>query len=142
MIIDSFRGQYRFLSNFYPAKVLLDNIEYPTVEHAYQAAKTTDLILRQQIKEAPTPGKARKLGKSIEIKMSVPAWDCIRTSIMYKLLQQKFSDPKLHKMLLDTGDAELVEGNWWNDTFWGKYKGEGKNVLGVLLMLIRDECKL
>lgn len=136
MTINQFTGPYRFLSNFYPARVVLDGDEYPTVEHAYQAAKTD--IEREVIRRAPTPGIARKLGRMVMVRSD---WEVVKVEIMRGLLKQKFSDPKLRQMLLDTGDAELVEGNWWNDTFWGKYKGEGKNMLGVMLMLIRDEGK-
>ena len=50
--IDSFHGVYRFLSNFWPAQVALDGIVYPTVEHAYVAAKTIDTIVRMEIKNS------------------------------------------------------------------------------------------
>ena len=60
---------------------------------------------------------------------------------MYKCLRSKFSAPELREKLLDTGDAELIEGNWWNDTTWGVCNGVGENRLGKLLMQIRAEIK-
>lgn len=137
--ISSFRGKYHFLSNFYPCTVTLDEVEYPSVEHAYQASKTLDPEVRQRIKLASTPGQAKREGRKLKLQMSVPAWNVLKVSVMYDLLRQKFSKEPLLTMLLDTGDAKLVEGNWWNDTFWGVCKGIGENRLGVLLMLIRGE---
>jgi predicted NAD-dependent protein-ADP-ribosyltransferase YbiA (DUF1768 family) len=42
-------------------------------------------------------------------------------------------------MLIDTGNEELCEFNTWGDTFYGVCNGVGKNILGKLLMEIRDE---
>ena len=42
--IDSFSGEYDFLSNFYSQEITYDGIKYPTNEHAFQAAKTLDLV--------------------------------------------------------------------------------------------------
>ena len=60
---------------------------------------------------------------------------------MRDALIQKFSDKKLQKKLIDTGDAELIEGNWWGDKFWGVCEGEGENHLGKLLMEVREMFK-
>lgn len=70
--------------------------------------------------------------------MSVPAWDTVKTVIMYDLLKQKFGKEPFKTKLLNTGDAKLVEGNWWNDTYWGVCNGVGENRLGILLMLVRE----
>lgn len=58
---------------------------------------------------------------------------------MEELLVIKFSgkDPFLTRALMATGNAELVEGNTWNDTFWGICNGTGENHLGKLLMKVR-----
>ena len=60
---------------------------------------------------------------------------------MYRILKIKFSRQPFRNMLLDTGDAYLEETNYWHDTFWGVYNGEGRNHLGRLLMVVRDELK-
>ncbi|MCH7737275.1 MAG: NADAR family protein [Chloroflexi bacterium] len=60
---------------------------------------------------------------------------------MLELLRDKFRDPVLRQMLLDTGDLELVEGNNWGDRFWGRVSGVGDNHLGRLLMQVRGECR-
>lgn len=131
-----FDGEYRFLSNFSPAPVEYVGLKFPTVEHAYQAAKVDSQLLRYHISIAPTPSAARKLGQKVPLR---PDWEAVKLDIMYGLLQQKFAEPTLRTKLLATGEAELVEGNWWGDTFWGVCGGVGQNQLGKLLMRLRAE---
>lgn len=141
-MINRFQGEYRFLSNFwYPQQKLTlgDNIWYPTIEHAYQAAKSTNLDIRKIISNLPKPGLAKKMGREISIR---PDWESIKYDTMFGLIEQKFGNPynfKLRRMLLATGDQELIEGNLWHDRYWGicycrKCKGVGENNLGKLLM--------
>ncbi|KKL91382.1 hypothetical protein LCGC14_1895220 [marine sediment metagenome] len=136
--IDLFRGEYRFLSNFCPAPVTLSGVTYPTVEHAFQAAKTTDVEERQQILACKTPGEAKRLGRTVHLD---PNWDEYRQTFMIGLLRQKFSRPPFRQLLLDTGDRVLIEGNAWRDTYWGVCNGIGENHLGKLLMRVRDEIQ-
>lgn len=142
--IEHFAGEYGFLSNFYfPAPVMLDGVEYPTTEHAYQACKTLDKNYRKKIKNTSGAGKAKKLGqkKSMDkcgVKLR-PDWENIKLNVMLDLLRQKFSNGELKQKLLDTGDAELIENNWWGDFYWGMVNGEGENHLGRLLMKVRNE---
>jgi ribA/ribD-fused uncharacterized protein len=138
MSIESFSGQYRFLSNFYPARVRYGIHTYPTVEHAYQAAKTTNLDQRKAIREAATPSIAKRLGYGVKLRVH---WEQLKIGIMRNLIRQKFRDPELRKNLLATGDEELIEGNTWGDSFWGVYRGRGHNWLGKLLMDIRKEIR-
>jgi len=122
--------------------VLFQGIVYPSVEHAYQAAKTNNWSERAWIIAAPTPAKAKRIGRSVTLR---PDWDNIKVDIMYQILKSKFWLPKLKKQLLATNSATLIEGNTWHDNFWGncvcaKCKDvEGKNVLGTLLMQLRRE---
>jgi len=136
--IREFRGEHRFLSNFWPANVLLDGESYPTVEHAYQAAKTTDAQMRRRIRFMTAPGKVKKLGSGLALR---PYWHQLKLTIMYELLKQKFDDshPVLRDLLRDTGSRPLIEGNSWGDVFWGVCDGVGDNNLGKLLMRVRDE---
>lgn len=134
--INSFSGDYRFLSNFWPCKVVFDGVTYPSVEHAYVAAKTPDPILRMQIASIETAGQVKKFGRKLELR---PDWDSVKVGIMRDLIRQKFKDAELAALLVATGDALLVEGNWWGDTFWGVCKGVGDNWLGRILMEVRSE---
>jgi ribA/ribD-fused uncharacterized protein len=136
--VGSFVGPYSFLSNFFPSEVILHGMRFRTVEHAYQAAKTADRIQRRKIQRAVTPGHAKKLGRTLTLRSD---WEQVKVGIMKGLLKQKFSDPTLRANLLRTEHAELVEGNYWGDTYWGVCKGEGQNMLGKLLMQIRLELR-
>ena len=134
--IDSFTGEYRFLSNFYPCEIIFEGALYPSVEHAYQAAKTLVQEERGRIQAAKTPGAAKKLGRKVTLQAG---WNSMRVAVMRELLRTKFSDNVLKAILLETGDADLVEGNNWGDAFWGVCKGRGENWLGRLLTEIRKE---
>lgn len=135
-IINSFKGQYLFLSNFHPVQVEIEGIVYPSVEHAYVAMKTMDIELRKQISLMETAGKVKRMGRTLNIRSD---WDHIKLPIMFGLLRLKFQKPELKLLLISTGDSHLEEGNWWGDTFWGVCKGVGENNLGKLLMQVRQE---
>ncbi len=136
-MISSFDGEHAFLSNFFPCEVARDGILYPTVEHAFQAAKTNDTFDKMQIAIAETPGRAKRLGRKVTLR---PDWEEIKLAVMEDCLREKFcGGSELRAKLVATGDEELVEGNWWNDTFWGVCNGKGENHLGKLLMKLRAE---
>lgn len=140
-VITSFSGEYFFLSNFYPEKVIYEGRTYPTAEHAYVASKTTDEDIRSRITKIPTPGQAKRFGREMYLRSD---WNSIKIREMRKILEYKFcyarSDSFLYSMLLSTAPAILIEGNTWGDTFWGESPiGRGRNELGKLLMAIRDD---
>ena len=138
-MISSFTGRYRFLSNFYGAPVEYEGVCYPTVEHAFQAAKTLDEGLRLVVRDSPTPGVAKRFGRGLGLR---PSWEKIKLGIMADLVWLKFSeDSRLVVKLLRTKDEELVEGNWWGDDFWGVCNGKGENHLGRILMRVRDRLR-
>lgn len=137
--IDSFFGENRYLSNFYPTAVEYGWYVYPSVENAYQAAKSTDHDVRRQFINI-TAGQAKRLGRTIEIRKD---WENVKDRIMYELVYKKFENNDLiRKLLLETGYSTLIEGNNWGDTYWGVCKGEGQNKLGKILMLVRSEFEL
>lgn len=88
---------------------------YPSVEHAYQAAKTLDIDYKYIIARAPTASKAKKIGQVVPVRED---WETVKISVMKSLLLLKFKDSYLSSRLLSTGDAILEEGNWWGDNFW------------------------
>ncbi|GAA5534786.1 NADAR family protein [Deinococcus aluminii] len=134
--IRGFRGQYAFLSNFEPAVIRVRGMRYPTVEHAFQACKTENLAERAVIAALPTPAEARQAGQQVTLR---PGWDDMKEEVMLAMLRVKFRQPDLRERLLATGDAALVEDNAWRDRYWGVYRGQGLNRLGVLLMQVREE---
>jgi ribA/ribD-fused uncharacterized protein len=135
-IINEFKFEYSFLSNFYVAIVNLDGFNYPSVEHAYQAAKTLDSAERALIAMYRSPATAKQLGRKVKLRQD---WEQIKETIMLDLLRQKFTQVDMRQRLLNTGNARLIEGNYWNDIYWGVCNGKGLNRLGVLLMQVRDE---
>lgn len=130
MDILEFRSEYRWLSNFWPAEVLLDGMTFPSVEHAYQAAKVPPT--QREPFRCGRAGKAKRLGRRVERRAD---WDAVKVPIMRSLIQQKFAlGTELGERLKATGNGQLVEGNGWGDVFWGVCEGRGCNVLGHLLM--------
>ena len=138
--ITEFRDWHRFLSNFWPCQISMDYAVYPAVEHAYQAAKTLDPDQRARLRRTRSPGAAKHLGKRVTLR---PDWDDIKVEMMRQLIRQKFtSSSVLTTLLLATGDRELIEGNYWRDTFWGQCPvGTGHNHLGKILMKVRAELR-
>lgn len=150
--IAAFSGEYAFLSNFYAAPVTLQGLTFPTVEHAFQAAKTPDLAWARRIREAPTPGAAKRLGQQCPLRQD---WDEVKDDVMLALVRLKFiENPPLAQRLLGTGTRMLIEGNTWGDMYWGMVPASepqgsvdpqsvsrwvGENRLGMLLMRVRAE---
>lgn len=150
-MIDRFGGEYSFLSNFYFSPLFLEGKVWPTVEHYFQAAKAipgakteilkdfelVEVLWSDLIRASKTPGEAKRIGREVPLR---PGWDDMRLSVMEDGLREKFkSGSDLAVKLLSTENEELVEGNYWGDTFWGVCRGEGQNNLGKLLMKIRKE---
>lgn len=149
IMIQKFEGRYGFLSNFYPCEIEHQGIIYPSVEHFYVAMKCnnsqlingnqyTMLDFREMISKIPYPGMVKKLGSKISIRKD---WNEKKLEFMNWAIREKFKDEKLAQLLLETGDEELVEGNTWNDTFWGVCNGSGQNHLGKILMKVRNELR-
>ena len=136
-VIDEFKGENRFLSNFWPCKVVYEGETYPSVENAYQAAKCSEPKEREQFRTL-SAGGAKQAGKSVSLRAD---WELVKDDIMYDLVSQKFRDEKLREMLLATGADKIIEGNTWGDTYWGVdlRTGKGDNRLGEILMKVRGE---
>jgi len=133
-MIREFRRRYHFLSNFY--------VEWDgrTLEHRFQAAKTTNWDDFEKIMSSSTASKAKARGRKIELRED---WEDVKDKIMYGLVVTKFTDPFLRELLLETGTHHLQEGNSWNDTYWGVdlTTGRGENKLGKILMQHRAELR-
>jgi ribA/ribD-fused uncharacterized protein len=175
MAIEEFRGQYRFLSNFWvvdtgvrfstaiphtftPSELAL---RMPTVEHAFQATKSFDpkerLLVLHKCSPVGTCGTdacttagqskraaaAREKGGLVTLR---PDWESICRSVMVTSVREKFQNPALAKLLLTTGQQELIEGNTWHDRRWGRctcpqHQGAGENWLGQILMRVREDLQ-
>lgn len=129
--IERFVGPFAFLSNFFPSTFYMDGKKYPDVEHAYQACKSLSEDDHELIRNAASAGMAKQLGRKVKLRDD---WESVKLDLMRKLITLKFENPLLRELLLMTDDAELIEGNNWNDTFYGICRGKGQNWLGKLLM--------
>lgn len=136
--IDSFRGKYYFLSNFYPAKVTYEGFTYKNNEAAFQAQKVLSIDGKSAFTKL-SPADAKKKGRRVRLR---PDWEQVKDGIMEEIVRAKFTqNPDLKQQLLLTGNAELIEGNTWNDCYWGvdARSGIGQNHLGKILMKVREE---
>jgi len=125
---------YEFLSNFYKSAITYEGMLYPTVEHAYQAAKSLNKSTRELVKNAADPNIAKKLGQSISVRDD---WQHVKIDIMRCLIQEKFQNPFIRWKLKETANKRLVNENRWNDRFWGVVNGVGENWLGQILEEVR-----
>ncbi len=133
----AFSGHKNYLSNFYTAPTLFEGVIYPTAEHAFQAAKTTDKEARKVFASHKDALRAKTEGKLLTLR---PDWDIIKLNTMLEIVRNKFErNSNLGQMLVATGDERLVHENYWRDTYWGTYNGQGSNHLGEILMIVRDE---
>lgn len=142
MDVVAFRDEFRFLSNFWPARVRGPGRRiYASVEHAYQASKSLDRAIWKEIAALPRPGAAKKFSRWMAIRTD---WPRVRVGIMEGLLRQKFATGGELAAMLVAIDGKIEEGNNWGDTFWGVdlATGEGENNLGRLLMTIRNELRV
>ncbi len=141
-MISEFQGENRFLSNFWPCYIehVIEGklYKFPSTEHAYQASKFLDLNLHSYFADSSVSSGAAKKAARKNVKKIRPDWDEIKIDVMCKLTTDKYTrNPDLKYKLLCTYDKLLIEGNTWNDTFWGVCRGKGENNLGKILMYVR-----
>lgn len=139
--IAGFFGPYRFLSNFWFTEVPMHGHVYPSVEHAYQAAKSTCPTERAAIQRASSAAAAKSLGRRVTLR---PDWEAVKTHFMLALVRRKFTQPTLAERLTATGTAPIFEDTTrWRDTVWGIVATpqgyRGGNRLGRILETVRDE---
>jgi len=138
-----YRGEFFFLSNFYPhMNPLIETFQgtsicYPTAEHAYQASKSLRLASRLTVANAPTPGKSKVAGRSLALRLD---WDKVHLDVMRHWVREKFAQEHLAQKLIETYPRKLVEANSHGDQYWGTDEfGDGLNWLGELQMEFRLE---
>lgn len=138
--IDLFRGEYYFLSNMYPCRINVNGLSFISSESLYQSFKLLDTEERKQF-QSMDGYKAKKFFASRK-DLIRPDWHDIKLDVMKLVVYYKFKqNPYLINLLLQTGDAQLIEGNNWGDIFWGVCKNKGSNHLGKILMDLRSQFK-
>lgn len=141
-MINNFKKEYSWLSNFAVVTIGYGDLIFSSVELFYIAMKTKDEMKRWNISRADPSeaGKLKKASRKWELRED---WEDIKLEVMEYGLRQKFSQEPYKSNLLATGDQNIVEGNYWDDTFWGvdlkQNPNVGENHLGRLIMKIREE---
>lgn len=148
-MISGFNGRWFFLSNFYSCIIYHQGLEYKSVESFYVAMKSdSDQIIngkyytsgdfREMTSKLDNPDLIKKIGQKVKLRKD---WDSKKLEYMNWAIREKFKDETLKELLLLTNDQEIIEENYWGDTFWGVCKGKGQNHLGKILMKVRDELR-
>jgi len=132
-----FKGNYYYLSNMckFDTPIVIDGITYKTAENYYQSMKTLSNSERVYIASI-NPAEAKKHTRTIKIRDD---WDKVKLDVMTKIIDIKFNIPIFRYLLLSTKEIEIVEDNYWHDTYWGVCEGIGENHLGKILMDKRDK---
>ncbi|MDY6324095.1 MAG: NADAR family protein [Catonella sp.] len=137
-MINNFKEDYAFLSNFYEVPVTYEGLTYQNNEAAFQSAKCINKEDRKQFVNL-TPSEAKHLGRKIPLRSD---WEQVKISIMEEIVKNKFEENgELREKLLATGDEYLEEGNTWGDRVWGTVDGKGANNLGKILMKVRSDIR-
>ena len=138
-MINQFRDEYYFLSNFSDSPMEYDGISYQNAEAAFQAQKCVNAADRLAFSKLNS-SEAKKLGRRVSLR---PDWEDIKVGVMRDIVRAKFSqNPELEEKLLATSGEYLEEGNTWGDRVWGTVNGSGANLLGQILMELRGNLEL
>lgn len=134
---------YGAFSNLYRRVIEFEGQHYPTSEHAYQAGKPRKPEVKAWLMAAPSPALLAMAAHGLYYWDVTPGWSRTKFDRMRRVLRAKFTQhDDLHNLLLSTGTASLVESATVDNPvnrLWGEVNGVGKNMLGVLLMELRNE---
>lgn len=138
-MINHFRDEHYFLSNFYESPMIYDGIQYQNAEAAFQAQKCAIRADRCAFSNLNAT-EAKKLGRLVSLRSD---WESVKVNIMRDVVRAKFlENPELSQRLLATSGEYLEEGNTWGDRVWGTVNGSGANLLGQILMEVREELEI
>lgn len=131
-------GEYGCFSNFSRDSIFLKGLSWRTSEHYFQAQKFAGTEHEDQIRYATKPMKAANMGRERHRPLRND-WEAVKNDIMREAVMAKFTqNKKLKSLLLATGDVKIIE-HTSNDRYWGDGgDGSGNNMLGIILMEVRD----
>ena len=153
----------KYFSNCVPAAIKIDGIDYASSEHYFQISKfmvdddtvtawckdkkvslEEQLAMNQKnihLMYQMSPVEVAKHGRSYRSAPIRPDWNSARVGVMFEALKEKFKIAEFREALIDTGNKVLIE-RAPDDAYWAiNNKGVGENILGVLLMVLREEMK-
>ena len=134
----SIHGEYAPFSNFSHHSLKLKNKVWKTSEHYFQAQKFAGTNLESQVRNCKGASDAARMGRDKNNPLRSD-WESVKDNIMREAVLAKFSQNQdLKKLLLSTGTEQLVE-HTEKDKYWADGgNGQGKNMLGLILMEIRN----
>lgn len=143
MIVHFKSPEHSFLSNFELVSINYCGINYPSVEHAFMSAKSDDPQWKAYCSNTNiSPADVKREGKTIQF---IHNWKNIKLTVMENCLRSKFHIEPYKTLLIETGNQNIQEGNWWGDKYWGvdlkQDPNIGENHLGRLLMVVREELQ-
>lgn len=128
-----------WLANFSDHKIILDEYEWASVEHYFQASKFFNLnnCVFNEIRLSSSPREAKEIAR-INKANRREDWSLVKEDIMYKAIFAKFTQhPELRDLLISTGASEIIEDSK-SDYYWGIGDGSGRNRMGKLIKKLRD----
>ena len=133
----SVTDEYGAFSNFAQYPIRLKGVIWPTTEHYFQAMKMSDLKNQKKILKAKRAIDAARIGRNRKNKIR-RNWESMKVNVMREAVTAKFTQhEELRDLLISTGNSKLVEHSAY-DSFWGDGgNGNGKNMLGRILMDVR-----
>jgi ribA/ribD-fused uncharacterized protein len=128
---------YGCFSNFSPHGIELDGKWWPTTEHYFQAQKFAGTSFAAKIRRTSSPKQAAEIGRDRKLPLRRD-WEKVKDNVMRRAVLRKFeTHADIRQILLDTDDEDIVENTSY-DYYWGCGKnGDGKNMLGRILMEVR-----
>ncbi|UVO52021.1 NADAR family protein [Sphingomonas sp. SUN019] len=136
---------YGAFSNLYRREIEFEGDVYSTSEHAYQAGKARKPEVKAWLMAAPSPALLAMAAHGLYYWDVAPGWSQSKFDRMRGVLRAKFTQhPDLRELLLSTQSARLVEAATIDNEvnrLWGEVNGQGRNMLGELLMELRDQLR-
>jgi len=128
---------YGCFSNFSPHGIELDGQWWPTTEHYFQAQKFAGTPFTEKVRLAHSPKQAAEIGRDRNLPLRRD-WERVKDDVMLRAVLCKFETHEdIRQILLDTGDEDIVENTSY-DYYWGcGTNGDGKNMLGKILVEVR-----
>ena len=137
---------YGAFSNLFRREIVFEGERFVTSEHAYQAGKARKPAVRAWLMAAPSPALLAMAAHGLYYWDVAPGWSKTKFDRMRAVLHAKFTQhDDLRDLLLSTKTARLVESATEDNAvnrLWGEVNGEGRNMLGEMLMELRAKLAL
>ncbi|WP_336950247.1 NADAR family protein [Sphingobium aromaticivastans] len=136
---------YGAFSNLYRRKIEFEGETFLTSEHAYQAGKARKPEVKAWLMAAPSPALLAMAAHGLYYWDVSPGWSQKKFDRMRGVLYAKFTQHEdLRELLLSTGTSRLIETATVDNEvnrLWGEVNGQGRNMLGELLMELRARLR-